>query len=136
VLAEIVASVRRSLDAAKDRLPREYLARLAHERAPRGELFASALARPGLVNVIAECKRRSPSRGPLCQDYRPGRIARGYQAAGAAAVSVLTEARFFGAPSIISAKFAARSTFRFFRTSSWTSFNCSSQRQRARMPCC
>jgi indole-3-glycerol phosphate synthase len=96
VLAEIVASVRQDLDAAKDRLPRAYLARLAHERAPRGELFASALARPGLVNVIAECKRKSPSRGTLCQDYRPGRIARGYQAAGAAAVSVLTETRFFG----------------------------------------
>jgi len=96
VLAEIVASVRRDLAAAKDRLPRVRLASLAHERAPRGDLFASALARPDRINVIAECKRRSPSKGTLGHDYQPARIARGYEAAGAAAVSVLTEARFFG----------------------------------------
>jgi indole-3-glycerol phosphate synthase len=96
VLAEIVASVRIDLAAAKARLPREQQARLAYDRAPRGDLFAAALAKPGAINVIAECKRRSPSKGTLRRDYEPARIARGYEAAGAAAVSVLTEARFFG----------------------------------------
>ncbi|MBE3134013.1 MAG: indole-3-glycerol-phosphate synthase, partial [Acidobacteria bacterium] len=96
VLAEIVASVRRDLTAAKDRLPRERLARLAHERAPRGDLFTASLARKGRINVIAECKARSPSKGLLRHDYQPARIARGYKTAGAVAVSVLTEARFFG----------------------------------------
>jgi indole-3-glycerol phosphate synthase len=47
------------------------------------------------VNVIAECKRRSPSKGVLRADYDPVAIARGYVAAGAAAVSVLTEPTFF-----------------------------------------
>jgi indole-3-glycerol phosphate synthase len=47
------------------------------------------------VNVIAECKRRSPSRGVLKADYEPVRIARGYEGAGAAAISVLTEPTFF-----------------------------------------
>jgi indole-3-glycerol phosphate synthase len=45
--------------------------------------------------VIAECKRRSPSRGVLRADYDPVAIARHYTAAGAAAVSVLTEPTFF-----------------------------------------
>jgi indole-3-glycerol phosphate synthase len=47
------------------------------------------------VNVIAECKRRSPSRGVLKADYDAPSIARAYEAAGAAAISVLTEPTFF-----------------------------------------
>ena len=47
------------------------------------------------MNVIAECKRRSPSRGVLRADYDPVAIARGYAEAGAAAISVLTEPTFF-----------------------------------------
>ena len=45
--------------------------------------------------IIAECKRRSPSRGVLRRDYDPVAIALGYQQAGAAAISVLTEPTFF-----------------------------------------
>jgi indole-3-glycerol phosphate synthase len=47
------------------------------------------------VNVIAECKRRSPSRGVLRADYDAASIARAYESAGAAAISVLTEPTFF-----------------------------------------
>jgi indole-3-glycerol phosphate synthase len=47
------------------------------------------------INVIAECKRRSPSRGVLRERYDPVAIAASYAAAGAAAVSVLTEPSFF-----------------------------------------
>jgi indole-3-glycerol phosphate synthase len=57
--------------------------------------FHAALARRDGLNVIAECKRRSPSRGVLRADYDPVAIARGYEDAGAAAVSVLTEPTFF-----------------------------------------
>ena len=45
--------------------------------------------------MIAECKRRSPSRGILRRDYDPAAIAAGYARAGAAAISVLTEPSFF-----------------------------------------
>jgi len=57
--------------------------------------FAAALSRPGSVNVIAEFKRRSPSRGIIREDLHPVRVAQGYEIAGAAALSVLTEEQFF-----------------------------------------
>jgi indole-3-glycerol phosphate synthase len=55
----------------------------------------TALSRSESVNIIAECKRRSPSRGVLRADYDPVSIARSYVEAGAAAISVLTEPTFF-----------------------------------------
>jgi indole-3-glycerol phosphate synthase len=63
-------------------------------RTPRGAEFRARLAGSG-VNVIAECKRRSPSRGILRHPYDPEAIAGGYAAVGAAAISVLTEHTFF-----------------------------------------
>jgi indole-3-glycerol phosphate synthase len=57
--------------------------------------FETALRRLDNVNVIAECKRRSPSKGVLRADYDPVSIAKGYVDAGAVAISVLTEPTFF-----------------------------------------
>ena len=62
---------------------------------PQGRVFAQRLGRPDAINVIAECKRRSPSRGVLRAAYDPVSIAQGYERAGAAAISVLTEPGFF-----------------------------------------
>ena len=64
--------------------------------APAVRPFAQALTRPGRLNVIAEHKRRSPSRGAIREDLAPADVARRYEAAGAAALSVLTDAPFFG----------------------------------------
>jgi indole-3-glycerol phosphate synthase len=66
----------------------------AARRSPRGSAFRDALAMPGL-SVIAECKRRSPSKGILREDYDAVAIARAYASAGAAAISVITEPAFF-----------------------------------------
>lgn len=92
-LGEIVAERRKRLAETQAQLP---LAEVEHRAAQREERrdFAAALRGPDL-RVIAELKRASPSRGLLCPRYRRRDIARGYEAAGAAALSVLTEEKYF-----------------------------------------
>lgn len=73
---------------------------LEHHRArsadaPAQRSLADALAADGL-SVIAEIKRRSPSAGDIDASLDPVRLARAYEAGGAAAISVLTEPHFFG----------------------------------------
>ena len=71
------------------------LERRALTRSANGAAFMTAVSAVGGVNVIAECKRRSPSRGVLRVAYDPAEIAAGYERGGAAAISVLTEPGFF-----------------------------------------
>jgi indole-3-glycerol phosphate synthase len=98
VLAAIVAAARRIVAVRRDE---EGIAieRRAEQAQPRALLFHAALSAAERINVIAECKRRSPSKGLLRADYDPVAIAAAYERAGAAAISVLTEPTFFdGAP--------------------------------------
>src|SRR5438128_1718479 len=95
LLATIVAATRRIVEVRQEREPQAAIERRAAAASPRADRFVAALSRPGSVNVIAECKRRSPSRGVLRADYDAVSIARGYAGAGAAAISVLTEPTFF-----------------------------------------
>lgn len=95
LLETIVAAARRIVDVRQQREPLAALARRAEAQEPRSGRFRAAVARADRVNVIAECKRRSPSRGVLRADYDPVAIATGYGTAGAAAISVLTEPTFF-----------------------------------------
>jgi indole-3-glycerol phosphate synthase len=95
LLAAIVEATRTRVAAARAAEPADALARRASAQTPRGDAFAAALKREGSLNVIAECKRRSPSRGVLRSAYDPVAIACGYARAGAAAISVLTEPTFF-----------------------------------------
>jgi indole-3-glycerol phosphate synthase len=95
LLEAIVAATRARVDAAMEREPRAALERRAAGRTPRGSEFSARVSRAGSINVIAECKRRSPSRGVLRVAYDPVAIATGYEQAGAAAISVLTEPGFF-----------------------------------------
>ncbi len=93
ILDEIVASKRIELAAAKaKRLLADLEARIASRPAPLD--FTAALRRDR-VAVIAEVKKASPSRGLLCPDFDPVRLAQCYAAGGAAAISVLTEVDHF-----------------------------------------
>ena len=102
ILDDIVTARREDVARAKRAAPLAALreARLWHA-ARRG--FAAALAgrRPA---VIAEVKKASPSKGVIRADFDPVSIARRYAAGGAAAISVLTEERFFqGHPTYLEA---------------------------------
>ncbi len=60
--------------------------------------FEAALRQPG-ISFICECKKASPSKGVIAEDFPYLQIAREYEAAGAAAISVLTEPKWFlGSP--------------------------------------
>ena len=95
LLRTIVAATRQITETRKVQVPMSALERRASVRTPRGDRFEVALGMSGRVNVIAECKRRSPSRGVLAPQYDPVAIARQYEVGGAAAISVLTEPTFF-----------------------------------------
>jgi indole-3-glycerol phosphate synthase len=95
LLEAIVAATRTVVAGRRARVPLADLFRAAMRREPRAAAFRDALGRRDRVNIIAECKRRSPVRGVLVRQYDPVAIARTYAGAGAAAVSVLTEPMFF-----------------------------------------
>ncbi len=101
LLGTIVAATRRIVEVREAQRPARLLA-AEQTRTPGGTEFESAL-RTGrgiaAPRVIAECKRRSPSKGILRADYDPAAHAKSYAAADAVAISVLTEPTFFdGAP--------------------------------------
>ncbi len=95
VLDTILARTRERVEQERRRRPLEDLRAVARD-APPVRPFATALSRPGRVNVIAEHKRRSPSRGAIREDLEPADVARRYEQAGAAALSFLTDEPFFG----------------------------------------
>lgn len=109
LLGTIVAATARIVEVRSRQLSLADLERQqAVARRPQGAAFERALGESSPPRVIAECKRRSPSRGILRADYDPAAHARAYEAAGAAAISVLTEPTFFdGAPEHLRAVRAA-----------------------------
>ncbi|MDD3374603.1 MAG: indole-3-glycerol phosphate synthase TrpC [Candidatus Omnitrophica bacterium] len=65
-------------------------------------LFEKAISSPGKISLIAEIKKASPSRGLICKEFSVSGLARKYVKSGAAAISVLTEEKFFlGKPSYV-----------------------------------
>ena len=94
MLGEIVAGVCEDLAARQARTPLAALKERATRRDPARDGVA-ALRQPGIA-VIAEVKRRSPSKGALAPIPDPAGLAADYQAGGASVVSVLTEGRRFG----------------------------------------
>lgn len=96
VLAAIVKHKRAEVEAARARTPVEALREQCRD-APGPRDFYAAVARPAnRPNLIAEIKRRSPSRGEILPGLNVTNAAREYQAGGATALSVLTDERYFG----------------------------------------
>ncbi len=93
VLDRIVAAVRDRMAAAPEPADLAERAKRVRESLPRRSL-REALSAEG-PSVIAECKKASPSAGLLRADFDPARLAARYQAAGASAISVVTEPDFF-----------------------------------------
>ena len=96
ILQQIVETKKQEVAAAKTRAPEsELVARIASTEAPRN-FFAALTKKPdGFVNIIAEVKKSSPSAGVMKADFDPVATAKLYHAAGADALSVLTDEQYF-----------------------------------------
>ena len=96
ILEQIVRYKREFVDAARRAVPLADVKALAADT-PAPPSFATAITRPagGDLRVIAEAKKASPSKGVIREDFDPVAIAEDYARNGAAAVSVLTDERFF-----------------------------------------
>ena len=94
ILSEIIANKRFEVDLQKQAISIEQLqegiSEMPSSRSMKQALISSS---PG---IIAEFKRRSPSKGWIKQEARPEEIAPAYAAAGASALSILTDEKFFG----------------------------------------
>jgi indole-3-glycerol phosphate synthase len=98
ILHDILVKTRATVALAKQRVPIATLERLAAEAPPPRDFHGSLRRRVTAAGVscIAEVKRRSPSAGWIRQDADAADIGARYEAAGAAALSVLTDEAFFG----------------------------------------
>jgi indole-3-glycerol phosphate synthase len=89
VLSEIISRQRRRVAAAKERVPLGEARRSENPHALRAALRAEG------INIIAEFKRRSPSKGVIRADANLSQIVESYEAGGAVGISVLTEEDYF-----------------------------------------
>ncbi len=94
ILGKIIADKFVEIEARKKRIDLADLRKLAEGRPPPKTL--SGAIRSARIGLIAEVKRRSPSAGIIRDPFEPAAIARDYERAGAQAVSVLVDEKYFG----------------------------------------
>ena len=94
ILDRILANTYVEVRQRRSAVPIEWLREQAAQQTPPRD-FVGALKQAGRPALIAECKKASPSKGLLLPDYDPVQLAQAYAEHGAAALSVLTDERFF-----------------------------------------
>lgn len=95
ILDKIVRHKLKEIAARKKKISIEALKRALGAKKGK-HAFLKALAKPADIAVIAEIKHRSPSKGILRKNFKPVAIALDFEKSGAAALSVLTDEKFFG----------------------------------------
>ena len=96
-LSRIIAHKKEEVALAKRKTPLKDLRKKAEDIGPRRGFLSALEQNDGQkkINIIAEVKRASPSKGPICLDLDPAKLAKAYEKGGAAAISVLTDETFF-----------------------------------------
>ena len=93
ILQEIAANKRLEVEALKKQLP---ITQLEQESGCQpGHVFRQALEDPSSIQIIAEMKKGSPSRGLIAPDFDPITLADKYHQGGAVALSIVTESKYF-----------------------------------------
>ena len=94
ILQEIIRTKKETIAAKKDPVSFSRLKAEAVNISPRRG-FKRALERKGQINIIAEIKKATPSLGVIRENYEPAKLVKEYTSGGAAAISVLTEEKYF-----------------------------------------
>lgn len=96
VLTEIVANKLKELEEAKAVLPTSKLERIVADENAAAPVSMSKALLASPTGIIAEFKRKSPSRGWISEAAKPEVVCKAYEQAGATALSILTDRKFFG----------------------------------------
>lgn len=94
ILDELAAHAKKRVEAVKNVMSSDEIRRRAYALPSGTFSFEQALTKPG-ISFICECKKASPSKGLIAPDFPYVKIAQEYEAAGADAISVLTEPKWF-----------------------------------------
>lgn len=100
ILDKIVENKKEEVEFQKKNLPLSHLEELIkinneENLEEKKRDFYAALLKKDSVNIIAEIKKSSPSKGVILEDFKPVELAYDYEQAGARAISVLTDEKFF-----------------------------------------
>ena len=94
ILDKIVQEKKKEVQEAKENISLEELKEKASSVSGLRS-FKEAISKSDRINLIAEIKKASPSKGVLRKNFNPVEIAKAYEASGAAALSILTDKKFF-----------------------------------------
>ncbi|MCF8011783.1 MAG: indole-3-glycerol phosphate synthase TrpC [Clostridiales bacterium] len=95
ILTDIIKNKKEEISKSKNTTPIDILEKRI-SKMPPCRAFKKQLQKNNRVSLIAEIKHKSPSRGTICSNFDPAKIARTYTLAGASAISVLIDNKFFG----------------------------------------